>query len=87
MKITFTQLIFLITLSLITGCKNEPSTKRVDRENTILLEDLKEDRAFLSIALKTTFAETSRSVAEILNSSPSASNKIYAKIIYDRWFT
>ena len=44
MKITFTQLIFLIALSLITGCKNEPSTKRVDRENTILLEDLKEEQ-------------------------------------------
>ena len=44
MRITFTQLIFLIALSLITGCKNEPSTKRVDRENTILLEDLKEEQ-------------------------------------------
>jgi alkaline phosphatase len=44
MKITFTQLIFLIALSLITGCKNEPSTKHVDRENTILLEDLKEEQ-------------------------------------------
>lgn len=44
MRITFTQLILLIALSLITGCKNEPSTKRVDRENTILLEDLKEEQ-------------------------------------------
>ena len=44
MKITFTQLIFLIALSLITGCKNEPSTNRVYRENTILLEDLKEEQ-------------------------------------------
>jgi alkaline phosphatase len=44
MKTAFAKLIFVIALSLITGCKNEPTTKHVDRENTIILEDLKEEQ-------------------------------------------
>ena len=36
------KLIFLFALSLITGCKNEPSTKLVERGNSNLVEDLKD---------------------------------------------
>ena len=42
MKITLTKLIFIFALSLITGCKNEPSTKLVDRGNPNLAEALKD---------------------------------------------
>ena len=44
MKITLTKLIFIFALSLITGCKNEPSTKLVDRGNSNLVEDLKDEQ-------------------------------------------
>ncbi|MEY2997713.1 MAG: hypothetical protein RIQ82_1094, partial [Bacteroidota bacterium] len=42
MKITLTKLIFIFALSLITGCKNEPSTKLVDRGTPNLAEALKD---------------------------------------------
>lgn len=38
------KLIFLFALSLITGCKNEPSTKLVERGNSNLVEDLKDNQ-------------------------------------------
>lgn len=44
MKITLTQLIFLFALSLITGCKNEPSTQLIDRGNSNLAENLKDNQ-------------------------------------------